>query len=114
MVRRAHDPGRGLWSLPGGKVRAGERIVDAVAREVAEETGVDVRVLDLLGVFEVLGSDTHYVVLDYLVEQRGTAQPRAAGDASEARWVRLEEVADLDCTPRFLETLRGWGVLPDG
>lgn len=111
MVRRAHEPGKGLWSLPGGKVRAGERIADALAREIAEETGVAVTVRDLVGVFEVVGDDTHYVVLDYLVEASGEGDPVAAGDAADARWVPLEEVTALDCTPRFVETLRGWGVL---
>lgn len=111
MVRRARDPGRGLWSLPGGRVERGELLEEAVAREVREETGVEVTVGALAGIFEVVG-DPHYVVLDFLAEPAGDAPPRAAQDAAEARWVPLDDVAALDCTPRFVETLRGWGVLP--
>jgi 8-oxo-dGTP diphosphatase len=111
LVRRAKDPGRDLWSLPGGSVRLGERIEEAVAREVLEETGVEARVSHLVGIFEVMG-DPHYVVLDFFVDVSGDSEPRAGGDAGEARWVPFDEITHLHCTPRFHETLRGWGVLP--
>jgi len=55
MVKRAHEPGRGLWSLPGGRVEHGEHLSAAVAREVREETGLEVEVGDLLGIYEVVG-----------------------------------------------------------
>ena len=113
MVRRAHDPGAGLWSLPGGRVEHGEYLSDALRREVAEETGLEVDVQELVGILEVVG-DPHYVILDYFAEVTGDAAPVAADDVSDARWVPLDEVAGLPCTPRFHETLRGWGVLPPG
>jgi 8-oxo-dGTP diphosphatase len=112
MVRRGGDPGRGLWSLPGGRVERGEYISDALAREVKEETGVDIAVGELIGIFEIVGSDHHFVVLDFAAETSGTGEPAAGGDADEARWVPLKEVAGLPCTTRFVETMRGWGVLP--
>jgi 8-oxo-dGTP diphosphatase len=112
MVRRGGDPGKGLWSLPGGRVEHGEYISDALKREVKEETGVDVEPGELLGIFEVLG-DPHYVVLDFLATASSTATPRAGGDAAETRWVPLHDVATLECTPRFVETMVGWGVLPE-
>ncbi len=111
MVQRAHDPGAGLWSIPGGKVETGEYLVQAVEREVLEETGLRAEVGDLLGIHEVIGA-VHYVVLDYTAEITGDPTPRAAGDAADARWVPLDTIGDLDCTPRFEETLAGWGVLP--
>ncbi len=110
MVRRAHDPGAGLWSLPGGRVEHGEYLAEALRREVSEETGLDVEVRDLVGILEVVG-DPHYVILDYFAEVVGDPTPVAAGDVSDARWVPLDEVTSLECTPRFVETLRGWRVL---
>jgi 8-oxo-dGTP diphosphatase len=111
MVRRAQEPARGLWTIPGGRVEAGEYLAQAVRREVREETGLEVEVGGLVGIFEVLG-DPHFVILDFLAEVVGEGRPAGASDVSEARWVPLEEVAELECTPRFVETLRGWGVLP--
>ena len=111
MVQRAHDPGAGLWSLPGGRVEHGEYLADALRREVAEETGLEIDVQDLVGILEVVG-DPHYVILDYFAEVTGEDVPVAADDVSDARWVPLDEAASLPCTPRFAETLRGWGVLP--
>ena len=110
MVRRAREPGRGLWSLPGGRVEAGEYLADAVRREVAEETGLDVTVGELVGIFEVVG-DPHYVILDFFARPEGELRTEASSDVDEVRWVPLDEVGTLDCTPRFVETLRGWGVL---
>ncbi|MBA2273990.1 MAG: NUDIX domain-containing protein [Actinobacteria bacterium] len=111
MVQRAHDPGARLWSVPGGKVEPSEYLVQAVKREVWEETGLSIEVGDLLGIHEVIGAAVHYVVLDYTAEIAGAPTPRAAGDAADARWVPLDAIGTLDCTPRFRETLTGWGVL---
>lgn len=113
MVQRANEPGAGLWSLPGGRVEHGEYLAAALRREVKEETGLDVEVHDLVGILEVVG-DPHYVILDYLAEAAGDDAPVPADDVSDARWVPLEEVPSLPCTPRFHETLRGWGILPPG
>jgi 8-oxo-dGTP diphosphatase len=110
MVLRGKDPGRGLWSVPGGRVEAGEYLFDAVKREVREETGLDVEVGDLLGIHEVVG-DPHYVIMDYSATVVGELTPVAGADADEARWIPFEEVQTLDLTPRFVETLRGWRVL---
>lgn len=110
MVKRGREPARGLWSIPGGRLEGGESIADAVTREVREETGLEVEVGGLLGVFEVIGED-HFVILDHLASVAGDQAFRAGDDAGEARWVPLDELEDLDCTPRFVETLRGWGIL---
>ena len=111
MVQRASDPGAGLWSLPGGRVEAGEFLADALVREVGEETGITVEVDGLAGIFEVPGKDLHYVILDFNARAGTNAEPKAGGDAADARWVPFDEVPNLECTPRFVETLKGWGVL---
>ena len=112
MVRRGREPARGLWSIPGGRLERGESIADAVRREVREETGLDVEVGGLLGVFEVIGED-HFVILDHVASVTGDHSVRAGDDAGEVRWVPLNELENLECTPRFVETLRGWGILED-
>ena len=96
--------------MPGGRLEHGEYLADAVRREVAEETGLDITVGDLVGIFEVVGK-THYVVLDFFARVEGAVNPQPSTDAVEVRWVPLDEVERLECTPRFVETLRGWGVL---
>ena len=111
MVRRGRDPYAGHWSVPGGTLEPGEYLSDAVRREVLEETGVDIEVGELLGILEWAG-DPHYVILDYVATPAGEPSPlRPGDDAAEARWVPLDDVPSLQCTPRFIETLRGWGVL---
>jgi 8-oxo-dGTP diphosphatase len=112
MVQRAHEPGRGLWSIPGGRVEHGEYLADALAREVKEETNLDISVGDLLGIAEVTG-DPHYVILDFEASLAGPNHPIAADDVADVRWVPLKEIPELDCTPRFVEFLRAWRVLAE-
>ena len=111
MVQRANDPGKGLWSVPGGRVEAGEFLADALRREVREETGLEVEVGELAGILEVPGDELHYVILDYHAVISGDAEPKASGDAGDARWVPLAQVAHMECTPRFIETMTAWKVL---
>jgi ADP-ribose pyrophosphatase YjhB (NUDIX family) len=110
MVQRGREPGKGLWSLPGGRVEFGEHLDEALAREVLEETGLQVTPRALVGILEVVG-DPHYVILDFAAQAEDDATPVARGDVDDARWVPLDEVNSLDCTPRFVETLTAWGVL---
>lgn len=111
MVRRGREPARGLWTVPGGRVEFGEYITDALRREVEEETGLQVDVGDLLGIFEVIGDTDHFVILDHLASPAGDTTPRAGDDATEVSWVPLDDVTGLECTPRLVETLTAWGVL---
>ncbi len=87
----------------------GEYLAAAVRREVKEETGLDVEVGDIAGIFEVVGKP-HYVILDFVASFEGTEEPSAAEDVSDVRWVSREELAELECTPRLAEMLRAWDV----
>jgi 8-oxo-dGTP diphosphatase len=112
VVRRANEPGRGLWSLPGGRVEPGEDDPTAVAREVAEETGLDVQVGALVGeVQRDAPNGKLYLIRDYRAEQvGGTLTP--GDDASDARIVSREEFENLPTTTLLASTLAQWNALP--
>jgi ADP-ribose pyrophosphatase YjhB (NUDIX family) len=114
LVRRGTDPGRGRWSVPGGRVEAGESLAEAVERELAEETGVVARCGPLLGVAERRDGDSHFVILDYLVEVAEAVPPVAGTDADEAAWVPLAEVAERPLVSGLAGFLAANGVLPTG
>jgi 8-oxo-dGTP diphosphatase len=100
LVKRGREPGLGKWSIPGGVVEIGETINSAVQREIEEETGLQVEVLDLVEVFERILPDQrgkvlyHYVLLDYLCESKG-GQLKASSDAAEAVFYPLAEISLL-------------------
>ena len=113
LVQRGNDPGRGLWSVPGGRVEPGEQLRQAVVREVREETGLAVIVGDLAGHVERIGEDYHLVILDFFAGPVERNRELTAGDdAADARWVPFAEVAGLDLVDGLLDFLRGVGSLP--
>jgi len=113
LVRRGTEPGRGLWSVPGGRVEPGESAAEAVVREVCEETGLAVVAGRLVGTVERDGPDgVVYVIEDYEAAVEGSLEPRAGDDADQARWFTDDEVERLPCVEGLVEALRGWGVLP--
>jgi len=111
LVRRGQPPGVGKWSLPGGLVHLGETTQEAVVREVAEECGLEVRVVDLAGMVERVVRDEagrvryHYVLVDYLVAPE-SADAVAGSDADEVRWVEVEDVSELEITEGLLDMIR--------
>lgn len=105
LVQRASEPLKGQWSLPGGAVEVGETLVEAVQRELREETGLEVKVLDIVEVFERISHDParrpryHYVLIDYLCEPiAGTA--RAGSDVAAVVWAQSEELARYQLTEK--------------
>lgn len=106
LIRRGTAPRLGDWSLPGGRIEAGERAKDAAQRELREETGIEAEIVGLIdvidGVFPEAGR--HYVLIDYAA--RWTAgEPVAGDDAAEARFVAVEEalaMVDWDETRRVI------------
>jgi 8-oxo-dGTP diphosphatase len=108
LIKRARDPERGKWAVPGGKVRKGESMRDAARREVAEETGLHVEVGDLAWMGEVINDQVHLVIVDYFGSVVG-GDLQAGDDAEDARWVPLDEASDYPLTMTMydlVDTLR--------
>jgi 8-oxo-dGTP diphosphatase len=113
LIRRGHDPHAGLWSLPGGRVEDGETLEQAVRREVLEETGLTVGVGDVVGRVRIPAGRVVYDVVDLACTLDPPGQEPVAGDdASDVVFADAVTLDGLPCTPRLVETLRGWGVLP--
>lgn len=112
LVRRGHGPAAGEWSVPGGRVERGEVLAAAVAREVREETGVEVVCGPLLGWVERIDDDHHYVILDFEATALEDGVPVAGDDAAEAAWVPVDDVADLRLVDGLAEFLHEHGVIP--
>jgi ADP-ribose pyrophosphatase len=111
LVKRAHEPARGRWAVPGGRVRPGETLKSAVKREVLEETGIIVRAIEPVYTFDLIERDTygrlvfHYVIVDFLAEYvSGRVNPGT--DALEAVWARLDELERFDLNPATLSLFR--------
>jgi 8-oxo-dGTP diphosphatase len=100
-----------LWSLPGGRVEPGETLAEAVVRELAEETAVEAVCDQFVGWVERIGTDYHYVILDFRVAVLAAGPPVAGDDAAEAAWVPLGEVAELRLVDGLAEFLHEHGVI---
>ena len=117
LIKRAAEPDAGFWSIPGGLVEVGEKAEDAAVREAKEETGLDVEVVELLGVVDKIVRDEdslikfHFVIVDYLVTPKG-GMLRAASDALEARWAKAEEIPGYEISPTLVPLLKRLGLYP--
>ena len=99
LIKRGKDPGRGRWAIPGGAVKAGETLAEALAREMMEEVGLTVEVGPLVEMVERVFRDEdgrvmyHYVIMDYLCLP-GPETPKPGSDAAELKYVPPEQWTD--------------------
>jgi len=121
LIRRGSEPLKGQWSIPGGILELGETLIEAVCRELREETSLDVRVLDLIEIFERISSGPetnfdgphakparpqyHFVIADYLCEViAGT--PKAGSDVTDVALVTEEGLPAYNLTPTATRVVR--------
>lgn len=102
LARRGRAPSAGKWSIPGGLVHLGERLEEALVREIEEESGLRVRPLGLCGVIDRVVREPdavryHYVIIDYVAECVGGLLA-AGSDAAEVRWVAVGDLGQYDTT----------------
>jgi 8-oxo-dGTP diphosphatase len=110
LIRRGSEPLLGEWSIPGGTLELGESLQEGVARELLEETGVEVRVLDLIEIFDRIylqdgsagtgmkrGPRFHFVIADYLCE-RLSGDPRAGSDVTDVAFAHEDELTRFHLT----------------
>ena len=110
LVERGKEPLKGYWSLPGGVLETGETLEQGVIREVREETGLEVKPLWVLEIFERIMRDPqgapeyHYVLIDYVCRVTGGSL-RAADDASRAAWVAKHQLSAYRITAGTLPVI---------
>jgi 8-oxo-dGTP diphosphatase len=108
IVRRARPPARGVYTLPGGAVEAGETLIEALVREVQEETGMIIEPIALAGYREAIVRDDdrrvarHYVILCFAARWV-SGEPVLGDEIAEARWLRPSELASLNTTEGLAE-----------
>lgn len=112
VVKRGRPPGRGLWAVPGGKVKWGETLREAARREAWEETGLEVEIGEVIWAGEVIGAgpEFHFVLIDFMATVVG-GELRSGDDAEEAAWVEIERLRGYPLTgtmPSLLDRLSTW------
>lgn len=118
LVKRGNEPAKGQWAVPGGRIRLGESLQEALKREIKEETNIEIEVGALIYAFDVIQKDEagkvglHYVVLDYEAKYlRG--EIKAGDDAADVMWVDSETFKTLHINHRtksLLQERYGFGM----
>ncbi len=107
LVRRARSPGKGFYSLPGGRVEFGESLHTALHREIDEETGLKIDIIGLAGWREVLPSASgggHYLIMSFAARWRSN-EPRLNEELDDFKWLAPDALGELKLTGGLTEVL---------
>ncbi|HZR64413.1 MAG TPA: NUDIX domain-containing protein [Terriglobales bacterium] len=111
LGKRNKDPQRGSWVIPGGKIHAFERIAEAAAREIFEETGLTVLVGRQFGIYEIINPPSEHRLVIYSWGRLVCGTPKASDDLSEVRFFSPEELEGLPVTPLVRRVLADAGFV---
>jgi 8-oxo-dGTP diphosphatase len=113
LIQRAHPPAKGSWSVPGGRVELGEPLHVALAREVMEETGLEIEILGMAGWREVLPATTggkHFVVMSFAARWVA-GEPVLNGECADFAWLPPDALGPRQLTPGLQEIIDAARVL---
>ena len=119
LAKRGQEPAKGTWSLPGGAVELGEKVIDALKREIREEIGIEIQVGGLIRVLDRIIQDEerriryHYVIVDYW-GWKTSGEPKPGSDTSDICFVSLEEMQKRDIHREVQETILMAAKLREG
>ena len=119
LIQRALAPSKGLWTLPGGRVEIGETLVDAITREIREETGLEIAPLGLAGYREIIlanevaGRGRHFVILPFAARWL-SGDMVLNEELKDARWMQVQDALDLPTTEGLFDILQTAEVLAAG
>ena len=117
LIKRASEPDKGLWSVPGGMVEVGEKVEEAAIREAKEETGLEIEIVKDLGAVDKIVRDDvgkikyHFIIIDYLAEQV-SGEMHHHDDALDAKWVQPRDFRKYKMSPTLLDLLRKINLYP--
>ncbi len=110
LVKRLNEPGKNLWAFPGGKVEADETVEETAVREVEEETNIQTELIKLLGAYDIIGEDYHFVTICYLGESKNSNIIYSA-EVSDSKWFPIEDLKEIGLTSTTETALIDAGVL---